>query len=166
MNLSPTLESYLNHADIAFDILEHPRSNSSMQTAHAAHITPWELAKAVIVKGPMGYMMCLLPASNRLIMNWLDRDYNGHFSMASESELSELFPDCESGAVPSLGQAYGLKVVWDNALRHSADIFMEAGDHRHLVHVLHDEFMELMQGEDYAKISCSPETVEYYQHIH
>jgi len=166
MNLSPAVESYLNQTKVPFEVLEHPHSSTSMQTAHSAHITPSQLAKAVIVKGPEGYMMCVLPASHVLVMNWVDRDYNGRFKLATEDELKELFPDCEKGAVPALGQAYGLKVVWDNTLRHAEEVFFEAGDHRHLIHITHDEFLDLMKTADHATISCTPDTIEYYQHMH
>lgn len=166
MNLSPSVENYLSQSQVPFEVLEHPRSSTSMQTAHSAHITPSQLAKAVVVKAQDEYMMCVLPASHVLVLDWVDRDYNGRFKLATEEELNALFPDCESGAVPALGQAYGLKVVWDNSLRHADEVFFEAGDHRHLIHINHDEFLELMEKADHATISCTPDTIEYYQHMH
>ncbi|WP_179957482.1 aminoacyl-tRNA deacylase [Exilibacterium tricleocarpae] len=166
MSLSPAVESYLSQSDIPFDVLEHPRSTTSMQTAHAAHVTPAQLAKAVVVRDQDRYMMCVLPASHILVMNWVDTDYKGHYRLATEDELAKLFPDCEAGAVPPLGQAYGLHVVWDNTLRHADEVYFEGGDHRHLIHIGHDEFMRLMEDADHATISCTPDTVEYYQHMH
>ncbi len=166
MRLSPAVESFLSQSHVPFDVLEHPHSTTSMQTAHSAHVTPSQLAKAVIVKDQDRYLMCVLPASHILVMNWIDRDYNGHYRLATEDELRTLFPDCETGAVPPLGQAYGLKVVWDNSLRHADEIYFEAGDHRHLIHIGHDQFITLMESSDHATIGCTPETIEYYQHMH
>jgi Ala-tRNA(Pro) deacylase len=166
MSVSTAVESYLAHSKIPFDVLEHPHSTNSMQTAHSAHVRPSQLAKAVIVRNRERYMVCVLPASHILVMNWLDRDYEGNYKLASEEELSKLFPDCETGAVPALGQAYGMKVVWDNTLRHSTKIYFEGGDHRHLIEIGHDEFLALMEQSDHATISCSPETIEYYQYTH
>ena len=47
----------------------------------------------------------------------------------TEEELKALFKDCETGAVPALSNAYGLKVIWDDQLKHASDIYIEAGDH-------------------------------------
>jgi Ala-tRNA(Pro) deacylase len=170
MSLAPAVESYLSEHKVPFEVLEHPHSSTSMQTAHSAHVTPAQLAKAVVIRnaGTEGdsYIMCVLPASHVLVMNWVERDYQGHFRLATEDELASLFPDCEAGAVPALGQAYDMKVVWDNSLRHVQELFFEGGDHRHLIHIDKDRYMQLMQQADHSTISCTPDTVEYYQHMH
>jgi Ala-tRNA(Pro) deacylase len=166
MSLSSAIERYLNHQHVPFDLLEHPHSRSSLESARVAHITPAQLAKAVVVRNRQQTLMCVLPASNQLLLNWVDRDYGGHYQLVSEQELRQLFPDCEAGAVPPLGQAYGIKVVWDNSLRHADDVYLEGGDHRHLVHLLRDDFLSMMAAEDHATISCTSDSAEYYRHAH
>lgn len=166
MSLSPSVANHLKSCNVHFDVIEHRCSRTSLEAARTARVTPAQFAKAVVVKDSEQYRMCVLPASNSLVMNWLDRDYHGHYQLASEDDLAQLFPDCETGAVPPLGQAYGLPMVWDNSLRHVSDVYFEAGDHRHLIHVSHSDFMDLMQAADYATISCNSDTVEYYRHLH
>jgi Ala-tRNA(Pro) deacylase len=166
MSLSPTLEHYLTDRQIHYGILDHAHSGSSMQSAHAAHIAPDQLAKAVVVKYRENYMMCVLPATHMLMLNWLDRDYSGRYQLVDEAELARLFPDCEAGAVPPLGEAYGMKVVWDNRLQYAREVYLEGGDHRHLISVRHDDFISLMGSADHAAISCTPETADYYRHVH
>ena len=46
-----------------------------------------------------------------------------------------MFTDCEPGAIPSIGSAYGVNTVIDEMLGQQTDIYFEAGDHRELVHV-------------------------------
>ncbi|MFV8817757.1 aminoacyl-tRNA deacylase [Haliea sp. E17] len=166
MSLSPVVENYLNTQHIPFDVVAHPHSSTSLQTAHAAHVTPAQLAKGVVIRSQDQVIMCILPACNQLILNWVERDYGGHYQLVSEEELAGLFPDCEPGAVPALGQAYGMKVVWDNSLRHAEEVYLEAGDHRHLIHLGHGDFMSLMAKADYATISSAADTAEYYRHVH
>jgi Ala-tRNA(Pro) deacylase len=166
MSLSPAIEHYLTELHIPFDLLEHPHSSSSLESARTAHITPAQLAKGVVVRHQDQLLMCVLPASHQLLLNWLDRDYGGHHQLVNEQELGQLFPDCETGAVPALGQAYGIKVVWDNSLRHAEHVYLEAGDHRHLVHLQRDDFMSMMASQDHATISCTSDTAEYYRHMH
>ena len=166
MSLSPSVENHLKSHQVHFDVIAHRHSSTSLETARTAQVTPSQLAKAVVVRDSDQYRMCVLPASNSLVMNWLDRDYHCHYQLVTEEELAGLFPDCEAGAVPPLGQVYGMPMVWDNSLRHVSDVYFEAGDHRHLVHVTQSDFMDLMRAADYATISCRSETMEYYQHLH
>lgn len=163
MSLSPVVETYLSQQKIPFDVLEHPHTNNSIQTAHSVHMTPSRLAKAVVVKDHERYIMCVLPASHVLVMNWVDRDCGGRFKLVTEKELGDLFPDCETGAVPPLGEPYGLEAVWDDALSDAKEIYFEGGDHRHLIHV-GDGFHALMAKSDRATISCTPDMIECYQH--
>ncbi len=166
MSMSTTVEKYLNRQNIQYSLLEHPYSSTSMQAAHSAHITPAQMAKAVMVRGDIGYVMCVIPASHMLIVSWLNREFAGNYILVEENELEWLFSDCELGAIPALGQAYGIRVVWDSALRHADDVFFEAGDHRHLVHMRGTGFMGMMKHFKHATISCAPELSEYYRVLH
>ncbi len=166
MSLSPSVAQYLENSHAEYSISEHAQSFTALHTAHAAHVAPFQLAKAVVVTNGHDYKMCVIPAAHRLILNWLNSDYKGNYHLASEAELDELFPDCANGAVPALGQAYNMDVVWDNSLRYTPDIYFEAGDHRHLIHINHNNFIQLMGLSDHATISCTPDSAEYYQFMH
>ena len=54
-----------------------------------------------------------------------------------------LFPDCENGAVPAVGAAYGLSSIIDDSLDDVDDIYFEGGDHKTLVHISGSQFCEL-----------------------
>ncbi len=64
--------------------------------------------------------------------------------LAGEAELKEKFADCALGAVPPLGSAYGLPVVVDVGLAAQPEVYFEAGDHEHVVHVTRSEFQRLL----------------------
>ena len=70
------------------------------------------------------------------------------------SALEALYGDCEVGAVPALSGAYDLEVVWDDQLHGHRDIYVEAGDHEHLIHIRGAAFDELMSGNPHAVISA------------
>ncbi len=82
---------------------------------------------------------------------------NGNFTLVSEHRLGEFFGDCEIGAIPALGQIYGLHVIWDEALGDKDDLYIESGDHENLIHVSKGGFMELMGGQEHMTISFSDE---------
>lgn len=145
MNIAPTLQDYLAERQIAYEVLPHTRTVTSATTAQAAHLPGRSVAKAVVVEDERGYVLAVVPATARVQLPRLERElHRSGLHLASEPELGKLFPDCELGAVPALGQAYGLPTIVEEELAAQPDVFFEAGDHRHLVHVSQGEFSRLI----------------------
>ncbi|NIB41958.1 YbaK/EbsC family protein [Pseudomaricurvus alkylphenolicus] len=159
-------ESYLAEHQLKFDTLTHPQSATSMQTARLAHISPAQMVKSVILWNGDGYLMCLLPASHVLVLSWVDRETGHKHRLATEEELAKQLRGCEPGAVPALGQAFDMRVLWDHCLKQLDDVYFEAGDHKRLIHMRGAEFMSLLDQESAISLSCSSDSMEYYQHIH
>jgi len=124
----------------------HPHTESSHETAEAAHIPEDHIAKAVVVKDASDYAIVVIPASNWLKMDSLRRELNRDLHLATEDEIAELFDDCELGAVPPLGPAYGIETLLDESLTSLADVYFEAGDHVQLVHLSGEDFQALLSG--------------------
>ena len=144
MAIAPRIQAHLQKVGINYDLIEHPHSRSSMQSAISARLPPNQVAKAVIAHDGDTYCMCVLPANRRLVLDWLNDHMHGRFRLATEDEIAALFDDCEPGAVPALGQVYGMPVVWDDELNATPDIYLESGDHENLIHLEHGAFLELM----------------------
>ncbi len=64
--------------------------------------------------------------------------------------------DCEVGAIPPLGQAYGIRTVVDRQLLDQDDIYFEGGDHRSVVHLKGGSFRRLMDKVPHHAISREP----------
>ena len=75
----------------------------------------------------------------------------------SEVELKDIFQDCELGAVPALGQAYGIDMIWDDELLACDDIYIESGDHEQLLHMSREQFAALMSSYTHEAISAGAE---------
>lgn len=75
--------------------------------------------------------------------------------MVEEATLEEVFSDCEPGAVPPIGMAYGIKTIWDpqSSLGNQNEVFFEAGDHQSLVRMSGEQFHELMAPAERGKFS-------------
>ncbi|MOA62606.1 YbaK / prolyl-tRNA synthetases associated domain protein [compost metagenome] len=58
--------------------------------------------------------------------------------------MPHLFGDCERGAIPALGEAYGMKMLLDPLLTRQSDIYLEAGNHSYLVHMSTDQYLKLV----------------------
>ena len=154
MSISPALADYLSRKHVDYEVLEYSVTATSLATAREAHVPAEKLAKAVVVKRDGKYAMCVIPASNQLVLEWLKYGRQHEYELASEEDLLGLFPDCKEGAIPGLGQAYQMDVIIDIELLENKDVYLEGGDHHHLLHINHRDFSMLMRNAWPVPISC------------
>ena len=146
MGVAASVEKYLKTKGVDFTLLEHEYSEGSFNTARIAHIDETSLAKAVLVRDEdFHYTLCVLPSRNKILRHTLNQIFDRHMELVDEDELHDIFRDCAAGAVPALGEAYGLDVIWDDELMQAPMVFIEAGDHRHLICLEQSQFSRLMQ---------------------
>jgi len=144
MAIASTVSNYLRAQDVEYDVLTHPHTATSGESAQAAHVPGSRLAKSVILEDEQGYLMVVLPSTRQVNMQELHRQLNRNLVLATENELGGLFADCEIGALPPIGSAYGVETVVDDTLAEQPDIFFEAGDHEQLIHVSAETFQTLL----------------------
>jgi Ala-tRNA(Pro) deacylase len=146
MKIAQRLQAYLAQEKVAYEVVMHAHTMSSMETAAAAHVPGDRLAKGVVVQDERGYLLAVVPSTYRVNLGDLGRQLQRReLRLATEAELRTLFSDCELGAVPPVGAAYGLPSVVEEDLTRQADVYFEAGDHEHLVHVTQAEFVRLLR---------------------
>ncbi len=157
MAIATTLKSYLDKRGVEYDTVEHTHTDTAMNSARSAHVPPYQMAKAVVLEDEDGYIVSVLPSNNRLNLGWVSEELNRDLRLATEPELAKLFKDCKTGAIPALSDAYGLKVIWDDQLKQASDVYIEAGDHEHLIHLRGDDFKKLMESLPHSIISAGKE---------
>lgn len=146
MGVATSVETFLKSKGIAYRLLEHDYAEGSHNTARVARIDDLSLAKAVLVRDEdLHYTLCVLPSRHKILRHTLNQIFDRHMELVDEEELYEIFPDCAQGAVPAVGEAYGLDVICEEELLQKPEIFIEAGDHRHLICLNHEQFLQLMQ---------------------
>jgi Ala-tRNA(Pro) deacylase len=133
----PRLVQWLEAHGVEHDIHEHRRSVTARETARAEGIDPRRFAKCVgVITAEGRHALLVVEATDRIDLlkarEALDTD---HIRLLSEAELFELAPDCEIGAIPPIGELWGLPVYADNELREDQEIAFHAGNHRFTVHV-------------------------------
>jgi Ala-tRNA(Pro) deacylase len=139
MAIAPTLAKYLAAKNVKYDVLPP----ASLRSA-----TPWRvpgdrLAKAVLLRDATGYALAVLPASHHIRLSELKRQFGDDVEFAKEHEIVELFDDCVGGAVPAVGECYGLELMVDEDLSAKPDVYFDAGDRASLVHMTGAEFAAL-----------------------
>lgn len=155
MAIAERLSKYLKEHEVSYRLVKHPHSGSSMETAEQAHVRGDALAKGVVVEDAEHYLVVVVPSDYLIDIDKLRRMLNPDVEMATEEELWKMFPDCERGAVPPIGFAYGLQTVWDpnTSLGSVEEVYFEAGDHDHLVRLSGKAFHELMSPAARGKFS-------------
>ena len=163
MTIATQLQTFLNEHQADYEVVSHPYAERALDTAHASCVPVKNMAKAVILKDSAGYVMAIVPSMNKLMLSWINTIMDRRLALATEQQLRQLFPDCDEGAVPAMGTAYGLKTCWDDELNSVHDLYIEGGSHRDLVHLQREQFKKLLQGQPHAAISCDPEEKDAYQ---
>jgi Ala-tRNA(Pro) deacylase len=147
MYLSHTVTRFLDTRDIDFRTITHRHTMTTNQTAFSAQVPRERVAKAVLFGDEEHYILAIVPASGRVDPTALGEVLGRReLVLAGEDEIAMVFPDCELGAIPAVGPAYGIDTVVDASLLVQPEIYFEGGDHEHLVHVSGANFRKLMLG--------------------
>ena len=125
------LEKALREQNVPFRKSRHRSCFTSPELAAEVHVSGYNVAKPVIVKSPAGFAMCVLTACDQLDLSRVaDVLGEADVRMATENEMRRLFPDCEIGAEPPIGNLFGIRTIVDERLHRDEEVVMQAGTHR------------------------------------
>ncbi len=153
MAVAATVFDYLRHEDISYDVVTHPATESAAESARAAVVPLFDMTKSGILRDVENRLMAVIPADKNLNIGRINKMMGAHYRLDTESDIARLFDDCSTGAVPALGEAYDIPVIWDNELEKEEDVYFEAGDHRELIHLNHHQFLKIMKKWPHGDIS-------------
>ncbi len=146
MTIAARVEKRLGQQQVRFELLPHKITGSTHESASAAHVPEDHIAKAVMLHDGRSHAMVVVPGDTWLHLDTLNQDTGRSFRLDDESDLSELLPDCVTGAVPPLGPVYGIETFLDEGLTTLAEVYFESGDHQNLVKVSGEDFLKLLAG--------------------
>lgn len=144
--IAERVKAFLEQNRVRYDTIYHTLTYTAQTTAEVTHIPGHELAKTVIVNVEGKPAMAVLPASRHVSLADLRRVVGcDDVCLAEEKELRELFPGCELGAMPPLGNLYGIDVYVDASLAEDDTIAFNAGSHTELVRIAFADFERLVE---------------------
>ena len=122
---------------VEHEVHEHPEAFTARGTASAEGVDPATFAKVVAVGTEDGRSALLIvdaidQVDLRKARRALDAD---DVRLLSEPDAALLTPDCATGAVPAVGELFGLPMIADFAVRDDPVISFNAGSHRFSVRV-------------------------------
>jgi Ala-tRNA(Pro) deacylase len=100
-----------------------------------------------MIKVDGGIKMAVLPATYKVDLGRLKEAVGAStVALAAEAEFKELFPDCETGAMPPFGNLYGLPVLVAQSLTDNEEIAFNAGNHTEVVKLAFADYERLVEG--------------------
>jgi Ala-tRNA(Pro) deacylase len=142
---STKIKAFLDDHGIKYVSISHSTAFTAQEAAAMTHIPGKELAKTVIVKLGDSFAMAVLPASYHVDLDRLEEVTGKKVSLATEREFADLFPDCDTGAMPPFGNLYGMDVYVAESLAEDDEIAFSAGSHRELIRMSYDDFDSLVR---------------------
>ncbi|MEN8174370.1 MAG: YbaK/EbsC family protein [Pseudomonadota bacterium] len=153
MTMANRVRDVLTRNHTHYTLIPHPHTGSSAETAAAAHVPSDHIAKGVVLKDEDGYVLAVIPADRWLDLPRVRMELSRDLALAAEKEIEFVFDDCEPGAVPPFGPAYGVDTVLDEDLTTLAEVYAEAGDHENLIAVDGAQFQALLPGVRHGHFS-------------
>jgi Ala-tRNA(Pro) deacylase len=139
------LKKFLDDNNIQYVTITHSQAFTAQKIAASAHIPGKDLAKTVIVKIDGRMAMAVLPGSYRIDMKTLQEVTGSHnIELASEEEFKEMFPECETGAMPPFGNLYDMEVFVAASLTEDEEIAFNAGSHTELIKLSFEDYKRLV----------------------
>ena len=139
------LKEFLDRNGVRYVTIRHSPAFTAQEIAATAHVPGKELAKTVIVRLDGKMAMAVLPASRRVNLDSL-RGAAGaaKAELAGEEEFRDAFPECDVGAMPPLGNLFGMEVFVADTLAEDDEIAFNAGSHTELVRMAFGDFRKLV----------------------
>ena len=146
MDCKTRLEQYFRDNGVGYQIMTHPVAYTAQEVAAAQRVPGRQVAKVVIVLADGKAVMLAQPANSRIDFAKL-KDVLGaqEVRLARENEFSDLFPDCDTGAMPPFGNLYDVLVYVDRALSEDVEIVFQAGTHRETMKISYQDYARLAQ---------------------
>lgn len=143
MTVSARLKSLLDENRTTYTVMSHAVTYTAQAAAAVMHVSGKEVAKTVVVRAGEETVLAVLPAARHVNLDKLGQLLGKPVRLATEQEFSDLFPDCELGAMPPFGQLYNLPVYVDKTLAADEEIVFNAGTHRDAIRMGYADFVRL-----------------------
>ncbi|MES9899623.1 MAG: YbaK/EbsC family protein [Sedimenticola sp.] len=153
MGIAITLKEFFENHQTAYELIPHPRTASTLESSEVAHIPGDRMVKGVLLGDQDQYMLALIPATHHLNIGRVNQILGRKLELITEDELASAFSDCEVGAIPPVGEAYGIETLLDSNLADQAELYLESGDHSVLIRMEREAFLDIVGGKEGLAIS-------------
>ena len=138
------VREFLDAEHVPFEVLPHPNTYTAQELAQSLDVPGDNVAKTVLLNIDSEFVLAVLPATHQISVAMLqDRLHADSVELASEDELSRVFPDCEFGVAPPFGTQYGLTTIVDRSLTEDEHIVFEGNTHTEAIYLRYQDYEKL-----------------------
>ena len=146
MAIPKVLAAFLSEHKVKYSTKKHPVAYTAQEIAAAQHVPGAQLAKSVLIKTTDGFVLAVLPATQRVDFKKLQALLKvKNVSIASEGDIKRLFPDMEVGAMPPFGTLYQVPTVVEKGLSACSDSVCNAGSHTETITLKYADVARLVK---------------------
>ena len=120
---------FLTDQKVPFETIYHAPAFSAQKRAKYLHTPGKQVAKCVLLVGPSGYLLSVLPATRQIDLERLSAQLGESVRLAEDQEIAWVFRDCEWGVVPPFGTLYGLSTILEDSFDRAALLVFEGRLH-------------------------------------
>ena len=143
MSIAKTIKQFLDNKHLVYRVHQVQHFETPGQAAGHAKVAPDHLYYPTLLRDEFGLLMAVLPASRQLDYQRLTALFNRKVEPAFKTQLSSVFPDCDPGLIPPVGEAYGIRTILDASIATPDRVFMTAGDHVRVIELARRDFLLL-----------------------
>ena len=137
------IPQFLDDHGVRFETIYHAPAFTAQKRAKFLHVPGSQVAKCVLLYGPLGFFLAVLPATRRVDTEALGRSLGGDVRLANGEEVARTFPDCEWGVAAPFGTIYGLPSVLDESLAPETPMLLEGNTHVVAIRITCHDFERL-----------------------
>jgi HD-like signal output (HDOD) protein/prolyl-tRNA editing enzyme YbaK/EbsC (Cys-tRNA(Pro) deacylase) len=127
MNIPSTVRTFLATSGLRFKGRQVGAADNFEQTVAQAGISRATVVRAVMLKSGTAYLMSVIPMDQELDIEALGQLFKREFTLCSEGDLQELFPNCDQQALPPLAEPYGLRSIVDKSIAEMPNLYFATG---------------------------------------
>ena len=146
MSISVKVRDFMKENDVDYEVIQHGVTYTAQETAASVHRPGREVVKPVLITDGEKFVLAIVDAPHLVDLDRFARVSGMEGAvLAQESDMRELFPDCEPGAMPPFGNLYGIEVYCDSKLAEDDSITFNACTHHEAVRMKWDDFQRLVR---------------------
>jgi Ala-tRNA(Pro) deacylase len=140
------VKEFLDQNNIKYVSIKHSRAFTAQEIAASAHIHGKKIAKTVVLKVDGKIVFAVLPATYKVDFNLLKEALKtDNLRLANELEFKDKCPGCEVGAMPPMGNLFGIETYVAASLVEDEEIAFNAGTHTELFRLNYSDYEKLVK---------------------
>ena len=146
MAIAASIRDFLKRERVPYTTFVHRAAYTAQQEAEVSHVQGQHWAKIVVCFADSEPIQAILPAHLMVDLERLGALVKAQtVRLATEAEMSEMYPGCELGAMPPFGPIYEQRVFVDRSLVGDPEMVFNAGTHTDAVCMHYDDFAEIVR---------------------